>query len=287
VLYRTDTAELKKALVKLRKIFKSTDPEVIDQGVKLAASLGEPAIFETLLEGCCINENGELCGKRTFSRSKKSEKGREMRPLLARALIGLIAAIPKGCDVDPSLTKVCKNLDLSDSLLTELPPGLEHFTSLEALSLVVCRSLQNVDVLKNLTRLTELYLGCCESLQNVDVLKNLTRLTELDLGGCESLQNVDGLKNCTQLTELYLGGCTVSVRYSTVRRANRRLASKIRFFPKVFKDEGGEVPRPLRRQFHRRISRVQPLLGQKLLKLARLPAIGKFIENIPQICIRI
>jgi hypothetical protein len=83
----------------------------------------------------------------------------------------------------------------------------------------------------------------------------------------------------------------VSVRYSTVRRPNRpgrrRLASKIRVFPKVFKDEGGEVTRPLRRQFHRRISRGQPLLGQKLLKLARLPAIGKFIENISQIRIRI
>jgi hypothetical protein len=83
----------------------------------------------------------------------------------------------------------------------------------------------------------------------------------------------------------------VSVRYSTVRRANRpgrrSLASKIRFFPKVFKDEGGGVPRPLRRQFHRRVSRGQPLLGQKLLKLARLPAIGQLIENISQIRIRI
>ena len=53
-------AKLKKAVVKIKKLMRQRDYDNIDIGIELAPALDEPAIFEALLGGWSINEEGKL-----------------------------------------------------------------------------------------------------------------------------------------------------------------------------------------------------------------------------------
>jgi len=199
--------ELKKTVVKIKKLLKKRDYDVIDTGIELARGLDEPAVFETLLEGCSLDEEGKLVRNKIFSGTGPAQ------PFLDYALLNLIAYAPENTELDESLKFLnIKLLSFSDLAWTELPSCIACLTNLTNLVLrssvtKTCSSLQNVDVLANLTKLTSLDLRSCSSLQNADGLSNLTNLTSLNLLGCESLQNVDGLSNLTNLTSLNLGSC--------------------------------------------------------------------------------
>jgi len=194
--------DLKSNLAKIKKLILKRDYDTINQGIELLRALDDPAVFESLLAGCSINENGKLMGNRIFTGTGPAQ------PYLDYALVNLIGYAPKDTKVDKSLkhTKV-KTLDFQEYPWLELPSGLANLPNLTNLNMYYCNSLQNVDGLANLTNLTSLGLSSCSSLQNVDGLANLPNLTTLDLRSCFSLQNVDGLANCTNLTSLSLHYC--------------------------------------------------------------------------------
>ena len=52
--------ELKKAVVKIKKLLKQRNYDNRDIGIELARVLDEPAIFEALLGGWSINEEGKF-----------------------------------------------------------------------------------------------------------------------------------------------------------------------------------------------------------------------------------
>ena len=61
-------SELKQAVAKIKKFLKQRDYEAIDTGIELARGLNEPAVFESLLGGWSINEEGELALERGLCR---------------------------------------------------------------------------------------------------------------------------------------------------------------------------------------------------------------------------
>ncbi|MBT5224237.1 MAG: leucine-rich repeat protein [Candidatus Marinimicrobia bacterium] len=190
----------------IKKFLKQRDYESIDMGIELARGLDEPAVFETLLDGCAISGNGKLVRNAAFTGSGPAQ------PYLDYALWNLIL-------LSPGFPKIDESLKHSNITVLDLScPGYNHryFQNVEiltncknitSLNLRLCGSLQNVDGLANCTKLTNLNLRSCGSLQNVDALSKLTKLTSLDLGSCGSLQNVDGLASCTKLTSLNLRYC--------------------------------------------------------------------------------
>ena len=48
--------ELKKTVVKIKKLLKQQDYDIIDSGIELVRGLDEPAVFEALLGGWCIKD---------------------------------------------------------------------------------------------------------------------------------------------------------------------------------------------------------------------------------------
>jgi internalin A len=192
--------ELKKNITKIKKLLKQRDYDIIDTGIELARGLDEPAVFETLLEGCSIEREGKLVRNKIFTGTGPAQ------PYLDYALVNLIGCAPKDTKVDKGLEHAnIKTLSLTD--FSELPSGLANLTKLTSLDLRYCESLKNIDGLANLTNLTSLDLQSCFKLQNVDGLVNCTNLTTLNLDSCKTLQNVDGLANCTNLTSLNLCFC--------------------------------------------------------------------------------
>ena len=60
-------AELKKTVTKIKKFLKQRDYKAIDTGIELARGLNEPAVFEALLGGWSIDEEGALALEEGFA----------------------------------------------------------------------------------------------------------------------------------------------------------------------------------------------------------------------------
>ena len=97
---------------------------------------------------------------------------------------------------------VCEILEEFEDLLklarvnTELR-GLVH-DRLRVLRVDHCENLTSLHLLTPFTALTSLRalrLGSCSSLEDVSALASCTALTSLDLGGCDSLMDVSALES--------------------------------------------------------------------------------------------
>jgi Leucine-rich repeat (LRR) protein len=208
--------ELKKNITKIKKFLKQRDYDIIDTGIELARGLDEPAVFEALLGGWSINDEGKLVLEEGYKGETLTKRwSYESWPYFAYALLNLIGYASKNTKVDKSLEHAnIKTLYLTD--YSCLASGLANLPKLTSVVLYGCDSLQNVDGLANLTNLTSLDLRWCKSLQNVDLVDiYFPHLTMLDLSDCDSLQNVDGLANCTNLTSLNLTNC-ISLQYENM-----------------------------------------------------------------------
>jgi hypothetical protein len=133
---------------KIKELLKSEDFDVNNTGLELAKSLDEPAVFEKLLEGCGVDEEGKLINE-----------NKEFSDYLICALSSY-ADVPTAKRIREKL----KNLDLSYN-----------------------HSITSVDCLSKLTNLVELNLSFCSSLNNVDALSYLSNLEYLNLIGCCSV----------------------------------------------------------------------------------------------------
>ena len=83
------TADDKKTISKIKKLLISRDLEQIDLGVELLLSLAKTEVYETLLFGCKIMDDGKLERPKMFTGSGPAQ------PFLDYALLNLIADAPK------------------------------------------------------------------------------------------------------------------------------------------------------------------------------------------------
>jgi len=123
-----DVSVIDEGIIKL--LLKQRDYDAIDTGIELARALDEPAVFETLLEGCSIDKEGKLCRNNIFTGTGPAQ------PYLDYALVNLIGYAPKNTKVDKSLehSKV-KTLDFKKYPWLELPSGLANLPNLTSLDL--------------------------------------------------------------------------------------------------------------------------------------------------------
>ena len=120
--------ELKKTVVKIKKLLKKRDYGNIDSGIELVRALDEPAVFEALLGGWSINDEGKLVLEEGYKGETLTKRwSDESWPYFAYALVNLIGYAPKDTKVDKSLehSKV-KTLDFKEYPWLELPSGLAN-----------------------------------------------------------------------------------------------------------------------------------------------------------------
>jgi|TARA_B100001094_G_scaffold169885_1_gene164328 hypothetical protein len=158
-------SEIKENVNKIKELLKSEDFGVVNNGLELARSLDEEAVYEKLLEGCGADKEGRLVNEK-----------KEISDYLVCSLAS-ISYVQKAKEILDNVTE----LDLNS-----------------------CKSLTNIDGLANLKNLKSLDLDWCESLTNVDGLANLTKLTSLSFKGGDNLGNMDAMKNLTNLEYLNL-----------------------------------------------------------------------------------
>jgi Leucine-rich repeat (LRR) protein len=229
--------DLKSNLAKIKKLILKRDYDAIDTGIELARALDEPAVFEMLLEGCSINEEGKIIRNKIFTGSgpiwvpgewngdKDHYESDEIycgiaQSYLDYALVNLIGFQPKNAKIDRSLklTNINK-LNLSRfgqskvkfvswsrpeyyNKWDKIPSCIGKFRNITSIDISNFRFIKDLDIFSNLTNLTNLNLKWCSYLENVDGLAKLLKLTKLNLSICKSLQNMDGLANLTNLTTI-------------------------------------------------------------------------------------
>ena len=136
--------ELKKNITKIKKFLKQRDYGNIDTGIELARSLDESVVFEALLGGWSINDEGKLVLEEGYQGETLTKRwSNESWPYFAYALVNLIGYAPRNTKVDKSLehSKV-KTFNFKEYYRwLELPSGLSNLTNLTSLDLFSCRSL--------------------------------------------------------------------------------------------------------------------------------------------------
>ena len=104
----TFNKDSKKAITKIKKLFKSRDYNYIDSAIELLRSLEDKNIYEYFLAGIKINSDGTLVTTNFFSGSRQAQ------PYFDYSLISLINFAPKNLTIHESIKrKNINNLTLS------------------------------------------------------------------------------------------------------------------------------------------------------------------------------
>lgn len=194
----------------LLRLLRARDPDLVDQGVALAVALGDPLLFDSLLEGV---EYGEYSNRGRFRDSDRRwiivpnalfSGSRSTQPLLDRAMLGLIALAPPESVVASELRDRIHDLWLGglENGGASLDLGwISAFTSLRHLNLHHHRPLRGK---LSLPELKVLILHACSLPDALDCL-DLPVLEELVLIG-SSAPSLKGLSSMSRLRSLGLHG---------------------------------------------------------------------------------
>jgi internalin A len=219
-----EPSEIEQNVNKIKELLKSEDFDVVNNGLELLKKIDEPEVYEKLLEGCGVNEEGYLVNEKkelsaylvcVLSSLSDGPKAKEIKEKLTILNLSNDRNL-RDLDVLYNFTNIT-SLDLSYCYSLTNLDGLTKLTKLNDLNLWVSQSLANIDGLANLANLTTLYI-CTPDHQEVDMenyegfelpsgLSNLKNLTEVDIEST-LIKNVDDLANLTNLTVLDLEGCT-------------------------------------------------------------------------------
>lgn len=224
--------------VSLWKLLSVRDIPSINQGLELAATL--PDEIDALIDGCIVNQAGELIRSKRFSGSGPALS------FLDCALLGLLSIAPRESEAG-KLRSAIKKLDIS---IAEIPI-LREFCSLEKLSLripqdsrLIKKDLSNLGLLPELLTLeissTGYQNNVLESLNGlnapkleelsasriglVDIsgLRGLVRLKSVDLSSNADLETIDGLTDSAKsLESLLLGYCQKLKSLDSLNGANK------------------------------------------------------------------
>ena len=216
--------ELKENITKTKKLLKQRDYDAIDTGIEQARALDEPAVFEALLGGCSINDEGILVLEEDYKGETLTKRwSSETRPFFKYALFNLIIYAPQDIDADASIErKNISSLYLSSNSFPSIPPEIGQLTELTSLDLYY-NSLSSIPPeIGQLKSLTSLVLrgnslssippeiGLLQSLTSLDLSSNSLSSILPEIGQLKSLTSLDLSSNSLssippeigQLTEL-------------------------------------------------------------------------------------
>ena len=224
--------ELKKTVVKIKKLLKQQDYDIIDSGIELVRGLDEPVVFEALLGGWCIKDvvvvaNGFIHGgKLVFDKAYKGETltrrwSEESIPYYLYVIWNLIGYAPHNCNLHHSLNKKnISNFD-SDHYQYKFPDGILNFKNLK--SMVWCHTWEYqeelidklvdykyLETLKLIDLINEDYL-----IKNITILSKINSLRNLEIcltkeipKEIQQLQQIKKIKiwaNGTEILPLEIG----------------------------------------------------------------------------------
>ena len=111
--------ELKKTVVKIKKFLKQRDYDAIDTSIELARGLDEPAVFEALLGGWSINEDGKLVLEEGYKGETLTKRwADESWSYVSYALWNLISYSPDNVNINETIKR--ENILKANILETEL-----------------------------------------------------------------------------------------------------------------------------------------------------------------------
>jgi hypothetical protein len=182
----------------LLRLLRARDPALVDQGVELAAALGDPLLFDDLLSGIGYGEQSSARRFRdaesrwVFVPNKLFSGSRAMQPFLDRAILTLLASAPHESKVASELKANVVELQL-DGPMEGIPLNLASFKIFPKLEKL---HLSNVRPLKTAALLPQLQVLTIQGGLLPEGLKGLEapRLQELSLVGvgCSSLEGLEG-----------------------------------------------------------------------------------------------
>ena len=215
------TADDKKTISKIKKLLISRDLEQIDLGVELLLSLAKTEVYETLLFGCKIMDDGKLERPKMFTGSGPAQ------PFLDYALLNLIADAPKGAKVDESIDKeniTSLDFDMFDFNSFEYSTKIQNsvsfskFYNLKSLSIdfkkfnikTACYDNRDsekesgIDLSNVFSGNTITHLKVREVKGSLNWLENFTQLQKLDFRSARyyNLDDTDCFNNLKNLEEL-------------------------------------------------------------------------------------
>jgi len=190
---------------KLKKFLKQRDYDAIDQGIELARGLADPLVYESLLEGCKIDDEGCLIRNKAFSGSGPAQ------PYLDYALWNLIGYAPDNTQMDNSLKRAnIKILQLSSNVITVgiIPDWVYECSNLEVLNWKgICGEISS-DIQK-LTKLKELRIINAELTEIPEIIYDLKDLTILNLRSNPISKISSKIKFLNNLQELNIEYCQI------------------------------------------------------------------------------
>lgn len=189
----TFNKDSKKAITKIKKLFKSRDYNYIDSAIELLRSLEDKNIYEYFLAGIKINSDGTLVTTNFFSGSRQAQ------PYFDYTLISLINFAPKNLTIHESIKrKNINNLTLSamyaesiyisaKGVYNDLPdcgiytahqlPDLA-FENLEEITLYNYANLESLKFLINCKKLKKIELTRCDNIKDADLFKKQILINE-------------------------------------------------------------------------------------------------------------
>jgi len=190
---------------KLKKFLKQRDYIAIDQGIELARSLSDPLVYESLLEGCKIDNEGSLIRNKAFSGSGPAQ------PYLDYALWNLIGHAPEKTQMDNSLKRTnITVLQLSNDVTNggNIPDWVYECSRLEVLNWKgICSEISS-DIQK-LTKLKELRIIKAGLTEIPEIIYDLKDLTILNLRSNPISKISSKIKFLNNLQELNIEYCQI------------------------------------------------------------------------------
>ena len=236
------TSEDKKTFTKIKKLLLSRDVDKIDLAVELLISLNNTELFNTILDGCKL-ENIESSESSYFESKLHTNKiftgTGPAQPLLNYALMNIIASLPQDKDIkidESILLKNIKHLNISSivgfnysyddltaifeidkfTFVKKIIIDFEKFKNVNFAVNFKNKSVKNIIAknfdgslkwLENFKQIEDLYLGFDSynaKIENLDCFDVLRNLEKFELECTGVINDIDFLSNCENLKSLFL-----------------------------------------------------------------------------------
>ena len=179
-LYSSDVYERsfihnKNEFAKLKKLLTAETVELIDSGLLLLSSIGDPVLFDTMVEGVGLVElevQSEIIPNKLFTGTKK------LQPLYNYAITGILKLSDNQSVLCNRLKGSIKKLRIDLPILGHLDglPNLEKLILIDSLQLI-----KSLDDISGLMNLTSLILENCPQINDIEGIANLP-IAEFDFG---------------------------------------------------------------------------------------------------------
>jgi len=201
--------DLDTKIEEIKELVTTPDYDMIDKGVTLARELNEPAVFETLLEGCRIHIDKEKDYNFPLIPGELFRGDDNNQHYLNYALLNLIGYAPENANIDHSIKK--ENLTLLQLTYYSwctISQELRLITKLEKFPVGIC----------SLINLTKINLSDCSLKYIPPEIGNLKKLEEVNLTGNNIGILPDEIGELACLKKLFLDGNKLKTLPKTIQQ---------------------------------------------------------------------